>query len=321
MRCDTEARSNDGRDEHSEIWIPLGDGLLRPDCRRVGRRLQQVEDLLRFRQRFSPLRPVTLHPHRHRFASGRRHRLSPLPGSLHRSSKRATAPGQGELGKCPLDRDDFRAESVNCHFSAGAGEFTESVGRESARAFRHSNLAGEWRPVGRATYGSIRQQWTRIPRRGDSIRQTGESRTSLHFTAVNASCASAACASSGPSPTPRLSGLGDMTSENQSLADSRTLRGRPRPAARLEPPGFGALTATCSDMHWNQATTSYSVSMMSGRKRYRRPAACFAEWLSPTTEPGGWIPEAVVFPIVVGLNVIAVLGLIATLTVRKLDRA
>src|SRR5262245_23331428 len=40
-----------------------------------------------------------------------------------------------------------------------------------------------------------------------------------------------------------------------------------------------------------------------------------AEWLHPT-EPAGWVPERVVFPILVALIVIAVLGLISTLRNR-----
>jgi hypothetical protein len=44
-----------------------------------------------------------------------------------------------------------------------------------------------------------------------------------------------------------------------------------------------------------------------------------AEWLAPT-EPDGWIPAAVVFPILVGLNVIAVCSLIGTLAGGRASR-
>ena len=40
--------------------------------------------------------------------------------------------------------------------------------------------------------------------------------------------------------------------------------------------------------------------------------AHFSEWLAPTG-PDGWIPERVVFPILVGLNILAACGLIGTL--------
>jgi hypothetical protein len=40
-----------------------------------------------------------------------------------------------------------------------------------------------------------------------------------------------------------------------------------------------------------------------------------AEWLHPT-EPDGWMPERVVFPILSALNVIALLGLVSTLRSR-----
>jgi hypothetical protein len=37
-----------------------------------------------------------------------------------------------------------------------------------------------------------------------------------------------------------------------------------------------------------------------------------AEWLAPT-EPAGWIPERVVFPVLIALNGIAILALVGTL--------
>jgi hypothetical protein len=43
-------------------------------------------------------------------------------------------------------------------------------------------------------------------------------------------------------------------------------------------------------------------------------------WLGPR-EPDVWIPEQIVFPILVALNVIALLGLIATLRLRAGTRA
>ena len=43
-------------------------------------------------------------------------------------------------------------------------------------------------------------------------------------------------------------------------------------------------------------------------------------WLGPP-EPDVWIPEQIVFPMLVALNVIALLGLIATLRLRAGTRA
>ena len=44
----------------------------------------------------------------------------------------------------------------------------------------------------------------------------------------------------------------------------------------------------------------------------------FAEWLAPT-EPDGWIPEQVVFPILIVLIAIAFVGLVATLRTRRVS--